>query len=107
VFLSKDFLGWDDDEYQVVIYEGPDVKTLVLIALLCVVLGSAIGFFLAMHYNKKFNRKVRESKFFRRVNSSTNSLVRKSFALPQIDNIDELERLVRMQDEGDENAPQF
>lgn len=102
---DDDFLGWDDDEYRVVIYEGPSVWAIVLIALLSVIVGSIGGFIIAMHQNKKFNKQVRESKLFRRVNSSTNSLVRRSFALPQIENLDELERLVRMQD--DDNAPHF
>jgi hypothetical protein len=95
---DDDYLGWDDDEYGVVVYEGPDVLVIVLSAILCILLGTIVGFVVSMHSNKKFNEKVRESKYFRRVSSSQNSLVRRSFALPNIENTDELARLIRQQD---------
>jgi len=96
---DDDFFGFDDDEYrQVIVYNGPKTTTIVLIALLCIIIGLIAGFFMSMHLDKKFNKKVREHKLFRRVNSSTNSLVRKSFALPDVSDPDELERLVTAQD---------
>jgi glucan 1,3-beta-glucosidase len=95
---DDDYLGWDDDEYGGVVYEGPDVLVIVLSAVLCIILGSIVGFFVSMHCNRKFNEKVRESKYFRRVSSSQNNLVRRSFALPNVENTDELARLIRQQD---------
>ena len=94
---DDDFLGWDDDEYQVVVYRGPDVLMITLIVLLALIVGSISGFFLAMHLSKKFNKKVRESKMFRKISSSQNSLVRRSFALPDV-NVGELDRLVENQE---------
>jgi glucan 1,3-beta-glucosidase len=94
---DDDFLGWDDDEYQVVVYQGPDVLMITLIVLLAVILGSIMGFFTAMHMNTKFNKKVRESKVFRNISSSHNSLVRRSFALPNEENFGELEQLVKQE----------
>ena len=96
----------DDDEYRpsMIVYKGAKPTTIVWFALLCVILGLFVGFCISMHLNKKFNKKVRESKYFRRVNSSTNSLVRKSFALPDVEDEDELERLVAAYDQRGKNS---
>eukprot|EP00980_Cylindrotheca_fusiformis_P021896 scaffold8740_cov113-Cylindrotheca_fusiformis.AAC.4 len=100
---DDDSLGFDDDEYYFVVHEGPNVMVIALIAALCVLFGSVVGFLVSMHCNKKFNEKVRKSKYFKRVNSSQNSLVRRSFALPNIENSEELEKLLRQQDEPGKN----
>eukprot|EP00934_Nitzschia_sp_Nitz4_P002256 Nitzschia sp. Nitz4//scaffold125_size66327//31384//33714//NITZ4_006131-RA/size66327-augustus-gene-0.2-mRNA-1//1//CDS//3329534613//2256//frame0 len=90
---DDDFLGWDDDEYREVIYTGPDMAEIALIILAAVVLGSIVGFIIAMHLSKKFNKKVQESKVFRTLSHSTNPMVRKSFALDNVED-GELEHLL-------------
>ena len=97
---DDDNLGWTDDEYfpeYVTVYRGPNIMVLILIVLLAVIVGSVLGFAIAMRVSPKFNRKVRESRYFRPLSSSTNSLVRKSFALPDLDGYDELAHLVEQQ----------
>lgn len=91
---DDDYLGWDDDEYQVVVYRGPGVVTIVLLVILGSIVGSVGGFLVAMRVNKKFNRKVRESTMFRRLSMSQNPLVRSSLALPPAD-MAELNRLIK------------
>ena len=73
--------------------------------LLGTVGGSAVGFVLAMRTSKRFNKKVRESKFFR--NSSVfwnNNTIRKSLALP--DGLEEIGNLYEEDMKGrGEKAP--
>lgn len=105
---DDDEFGWDDDEYlPEVVYNGPSPMTIVIIALVCVALGLVIGFLISMHMNKKFNEKVRKSKYFKRVNSSTNSLLRKSFALPDFESPDEIERLISAQNQPGQDKPTY
>jgi glucan 1,3-beta-glucosidase len=94
---DDDNLGWTDDEYYpeiITVYRGPNTFVLILIIILASILGSIAGFLIAMRSSKKFNRKVRESKYFKPLAGSKNSLVRKSFALPELDNYDELAYLI-------------
>lgn len=91
---DDDSLGWNDDEYRVVVYKGPDVLEITLIVLLAVIIGSVAGFFISMHLNKKFNERVRQSRVFRTISSSQNPMIRRSFALDHFTNPNELENLV-------------
>jgi glucan 1,3-beta-glucosidase len=100
---DDDNLGWTDDEYFpeiVTVYRGPNTLVLILIIIVASILGSIVGFLIAMRTSKKFNRKVRESKYFQPLAGSHNSLVRKSFALPELDNYDELAYLIENQNNG-------
>lgn len=91
---DDDSLGWNDDEYQpTVVYRGPDPMVITLIVLLAIIAGSLGGFLLAMHVNKKFNEKMKQSKMFRSLSRSSNPILRKSFALDNW-NENELENLV-------------
>jgi hypothetical protein len=91
---DDDSLGWNDDEYRVVVYKGPDVLEITLIVLLAVIIGSIAGFFISMHLNKKFNEKVKQSRVFRTISSSQNPMIRRSFALDSFTSPSELENLV-------------
>jgi hypothetical protein len=102
---DDDFLGWDDDEYQVIVYRGPDWMVIFLLILLAAICGSIMGFIVAMHVNKKFNKAVRKSRMFNKISTSKNSLVRRSFALGEADQFGELDRLVKEQDA--KNSVQF
>jgi hypothetical protein len=98
---DDDSLGWTDDEYFpeiVTVYRGPNTFVLVLIIIVASILGSIAGFLIAMRTSKKFNRRVRESVMFKPLAGSKNSLVRKSFALPELDNYDELAYLIESED---------
>ena len=55
--------------------------------------GSIVGFFIAMRTSKKFNKAVRESTFFRNTGLANNSVIRKSLALPAVDELSELSYL--------------
>jgi len=98
---DDDSLGWDDDEYyeEYIVYRGPNAWQIGLIVLLAVVVGSIGGFVVAMNVNKKFNKKVRQSMFFRNINSTSNPVLRKSLALDAFDP-NELERLVAFEDKA-------
>ena len=83
---DDDYLGWDDDQYihETIVYKGPKIWQLVLIILFGILIGSFVGFVVGMRTNKKFNRAVRESRLFRPISNSKNSLVRSSLALDQM-----------------------
>jgi len=55
----------DDDEYhpQTIVYQGPNVYVIVGVILCTSILGGLLGFILAMHFSRKFNRQVRKSFF--------------------------------------------
>ncbi len=91
---DDDSLGWNDDEYRVVVYKGPDVLEITLIVLLAVIIGSIVGFFISMHVNKKFNEKVKQSRMFKSISSTQNPMIRRSFALDNFTHPSELENLV-------------
>jgi gas vesicle protein len=91
---DDDFLGWDDDEYIVYVYTGPSWWMITLLILVGTLLGTAVGFIAAMRFSKKFNKRVRESKFFKSTGLANNSAIRKSLALPQVhEDLSELEHL--------------
>ena len=60
--------------------------------------GGTIGFVLAMNLNKNFNKKVRESKFFRNSILAKNPVIRKSLSVRDLD----LSDLDRLYDDDDE-----
>jgi glucan 1,3-beta-glucosidase len=91
---DDDFLGWDDDEYRVIVYQGPNYWIIGGMMFLAVILGSVVGFVLAMRVNKKFNKRVRESVMFRPLSNTKNPVVRKSLALPPISDLGELDYLM-------------
>ena len=94
---DDDRLWNNDDEYYgetITIYRGPTTLALVLTVIGAALLGSVIGFIVAMRTNKGFNRKVRESVFFRPISQSKIPLIRSSLALPEFSNYDELQGLI-------------
>jgi len=76
----------DDDEYYttVVVKEGLPIWAIVVLCVAGTFIGSIVGFMVAMRTNKKFNKKVRQSKFFNNT-IGKNDIVRKSLALPKFD----------------------
>jgi len=101
---DDDSLGWNDDEYYTrTVYRGPSTLKIILLVLFATILGSFAGFLLAMRLSKKFNRRVRESRMFRPLAASTNTLIRKSFALPDEDFFNNNDELARLVDEGSKN----
>jgi glucan 1,3-beta-glucosidase len=99
---DDDNLAWVDDEYYpVIIYQGPNWLAMAGIIFFATLLGSSIGFVVAMRTSKKFNRKVRESVFFAPISNSKNSSLRKSLALPEFTNYDELEGLIMDEDKAE------
>lgn len=92
---DDDSVAFNDDEYQpIFVYRGPDALMITLIVLIAVIVGSMGGFFIAMHANKKFNEKVKQSTMFRSISRSSNPLIRSSFALDSFNHPGELENLV-------------
>ena len=94
---DDDSLWNNDDEYYgetITIYRGPSKLVLVATVIVAALLGSVIGFIVAMRTNKGFNRKVRESVFFRPLSHSRIPIIRSSLALPEYANYDELEGLI-------------
>mmetsp|Transcript_49478 Transcript_49478/g.120105 ORF Transcript_49478/g.120105 Transcript_49478/m.120105 type:complete len:759 (-) Transcript_49478:186-2462(-) len=78
---DDDFLGWNDDEYYVYVYSGPSWWLITLYIVLGTLVGSVVGFMAAMRFNRSFNKRVRESKFFRTHSFTQNPLVRKSLSI--------------------------
>ena len=96
---DDDYIGWNDDEYQIIIYQGPNWWVMGGMMFLAVLLGSFVGFIVAMRVNKKFNKRVRESVLFRPLTNSKSSVVRKSLALPPISDFAELDALMEKDNE--------
>ncbi|KAG7361681.1 GDA1/CD39 nucleoside phosphatase family protein [Nitzschia inconspicua] len=69
------------------LYKGRSWWQITLYIILGTLVGSATGFALAMRMSKKFNKAVRESVFFRNTGFAKNPLVRKSLALPPLDEL--------------------
>jgi glucan 1,3-beta-glucosidase len=86
-----------DDEYfggTITVYRGPGTIALVLIVLGATMIGSILGFVFAMRSSKKFNKHVRESKFFRPISQTSLRMVRSSLALPEQESYGELSGLM-------------
>jgi len=75
---------FDDDSY--IVYVGPKTWLIVCGAIAASLLGSIIGFVIAMRYSKGFNKKVRQSVFFQSIPLADSKAVRKSLNL--IDGLD-------------------
>jgi hypothetical protein len=87
---DDDVVGGDDDEYfGEVIYVHTDTWTIIGTVAIALAAGGLIGFVVAMNVNKKFNRKIRQSKMFNTFASnssfSSNPVVRKSLAFDKFD----------------------
>jgi len=91
-------LPWDF--HPELLMRGPSWWLIILYISLGTLAGSAVGFTIAMRMNKKFNKAVRQSVFFKKTNLSKNPLVRKSLMLPS----SELDYLLD-DDDDDENEP--
>lgn len=79
---DDDKLLYNDDEYYVeTVYTGPTTVVLVSIVVVAAILGTCLGFMIAMRTNKGFNRRVQSSTLFRPLTGSRSNLVRRSFAL--------------------------
>jgi hypothetical protein len=95
---DDDKLLWNDDEYFVqTVYTGPNMLVLVSIVVVAAILGTCLGFMIAMRTNKGFNRRVQSSSLFRPLTGSRSSLVRRSFALPELDGYDDIGYLIEEQ----------
>ena len=102
---DDDYLGWDDDEYYIYINTGPSWWLITIYILVATLLGSLVGFMSAMRFSKKFNKRVRESKFFKNTSFGKNPLVRKSLALPSLhESFGELEKLYEQDDADKKNS---
>lgn len=75
------------------LYKGRAWWQITLYIILGTLAGAAVGFFVAMRTSKRFNKAVRESTFFRNTGLANNSVVRKSLALPAVDELSELSYL--------------
>jgi Golgi nucleoside diphosphatase len=81
---------------------GPGWWLISLYIILGTSAGLAVGFMIAMRMSKKFNKAVRESKFFQASGMANNAIIRKSLAVPDMrQSLDELEQLY----DDDEKAP--
>ena len=74
----------DADAYTEIVYVSTtNIWVIIGTALVAAIVGSAIGFIVAMRTNKKFNRKVRQSRVF--ASFSNNPVLRKSLAFDKFD----------------------
>jgi hypothetical protein len=69
------------------LYRGRSWWLISLYVILGILAGSAVGFTAAMRMSKKFNKAVRESTFFRKTGMAKNPVVRKSLALPPLEEL--------------------
>ena len=81
------------------LYRGPSWWLVTLYILLGIAAGGFVGFTLAMRFSKRFNKRVRESVLFKKSGLHKSSVMRKSLALPPLE---ELEHLYEDADEDDE-----
>jgi len=97
-------LPWDF--HPELLLRGPGWWIISLYIVLGTFAGSAVGFMLAMRMSKKFNKTVRQSQFFKKSAFANNSMVRKSLAMPDVE--ESLEELNHLYDDdekvADENA---
>ena len=85
------------------LYRGPSKIIITLYIILGTLVGSAVGFIIAMRFNKSFNKRVRQSVFFREHPELVqNPNVRKSLALP--DDLPELNELNALYDDEDQGV---
>lgn len=81
---DDDHLGWDDDEYYIYVYTGPKWWVITIYIIVGTLFGSMVGFIMAMRLNSQFNKRVRESRFFKNSSFARNPLIQKSLAMPRI-----------------------
>jgi hypothetical protein len=75
------------------LYKGRSWVLIAMYIIFGIFGGSVVGFTLAMRTSKKFNRTIRESVFFQQSGLANNATIRKSLALPS------LEELMKLQTE--------
>jgi glucan 1,3-beta-glucosidase len=90
---DDDALLLTDDEYfgYVVVQNGTKLWKIVLLVVIGTLVGSCSGFIVAMHTNKAFNRRVRESVIFRPIKNTKSNLLRSSLALPAISDFQDID----------------
>jgi hypothetical protein len=94
LFLLLKFALVPWDFHPELLYKGRTWWQIILYVILGTLAGGTIGFIMAMRLSKKFNKRVRESKFFRNSVFANNPIVRKSLALPPVaDDLSDLEHL--------------
>jgi len=76
----------DDDEY-IIYYERSGVKLATLLGIIALVafFSGLFGFVIAMRVNRGFNHTVQQSKYFKPLRDSKNSLIRSSLRLDDLD----------------------
>ena len=92
-YVDDDTIGggyssaWNDDEYYttVIVRTGMPIWAIVALCVVGTIVGCILGFMVAMRTSKKFNKKVRESKFFSSSNLLQHNIVRKSLSLGALD----------------------
>ena len=86
------------------LYRGPSKLVVTIYIIIGTLVGSALGFMIAMKYNKSFNKAVRESVFVRNnPHLIRSTVVRKSLSLPgYMAEFDELTELYE-NDDGPDN----
>jgi hypothetical protein len=72
------------------LYKGRSWWQITLYVIFGTLTGSVVGFMIAMRMSKKFNKAVRESVFFQKSGIGKNPLVRKSLALPPLQELSHL-----------------
>lgn len=90
------------DFHPELLYKGRTWWQIVLYIVLSILGGGTLGFIVAMRLSKKFNKTVRESKFFRNSVFAHNNTIRKSLALPPL--ADDLNDLEHLYDEDEKEA---
>jgi hypothetical protein len=75
------------------LYKGRAWWQIILYIFFGTVAGCVVGFFIAMRTSKRFNKAVRESAFFRNTGLANNPVIRKSLAMPPLDELSELSYL--------------
>lgn len=85
------------------LYRGPNKLMIALYIIIGTLLGSAVGFVIAMRFSKSFNKKVRQSLYFKNhTELYQNPVVRKSLSLPMLmPDIDELNELFESEEVKD------
>lgn len=89
---NVDPLAYQDDEYIEYIRFGPKLWMLIVGGIVIAIIAALAGFVLAMRYSPSFNRKVRSQAVFMPLTKSSNSLLRSSLRLPDL-NYEELNDL--------------
>ena len=100
--LANGLVPWDF--HPELLMRGPSWWLVTLYVIIGTLVGSAVGFTIAMRTSKKFNKAVRQSVFFKKAGiagyMNNHPGIRKSLALPvsefdEVDDVDETQLLVK------------